>query len=52
MLQHELTFHESGPCSTLGTDLEDEVESPRDEGGLSWVDIFLADEMDSAATEL
>ena len=53
MLRHELIFRETGPCSTLETDLEDKVESPRDEGGLSWDNIFLADdEMDSAATEL
>ena len=51
MLRHEPIFRETGPCSTLETDLEDEVESPGDEGGLSWDDIFLADdEMDSAAT--
>ena len=35
------------------TDLEDEVQPPGDEGGLSWDDIFLVDdEMDSATTEL
>jgi len=48
-----LSSHQAVACSTLETDLEDEVESPRDEGGLSWDDIFLADdEMDGAATEL
>ena len=53
MLRHELIFRESGPCSTLETDLEDKVQPPGDEGGLSWDDIFLVDdEMDSAATEL